>query len=167
MAFARKGLEVHSQPVCRIFEQGLEKAYPFFRQVDCHFSAQSREPHGGEQPGQPVAMVAVQVGNKDMLHAIEFAMCFHQLHLSAFSAVDEEKFVVVADELCAWMVAQGWFGRAASEYGDLKFVHLFCNRFPKISMFLLFGKKERAKKLAFQQAAFVTLDQGAGCGSAK
>lgn len=66
-------------------------------------------------------MVAVQVRNKNMVDALEFYFVFSQLHLCAFTAVDQEKPVVAVKHLGAGITFIGRSGRTAAQNGQFKF----------------------------------------------
>ena len=73
--------------------------------------------------------------------------------------------VIERQEVSREQIIYGWFGRAASEYGDLKFVHLFCNRFPKLVCFFCLAKRKGEKHGGAVEGDLLPFNK-AGCVSA-
>jgi len=71
---------------------------------------------GEQQSGKAQVMVAVQVRNKNMVDALKFYFVFPQLHLRAFTAVDQKKAVVAVEHLCAGIAVIGRSGCVAAQY---------------------------------------------------
>jgi anti-sigma-K factor RskA len=46
--------------------------------------------HGKEQAHQPQVMIAMQMADKDVIYFVDWDLVSHQLHLSAFTAVDQK-----------------------------------------------------------------------------
>jgi len=62
-------------------------------------------------------MIAVQVGNKDMVDPASADFVFIHLCLGAFPAINQEKMVIQGDHLGSRVPVEGRDGRIISKYG--------------------------------------------------
>ena len=69
------------------------------RSIDVQGGGAPQEGKGGDESDEPEAVVAVQVGDEDVVDAGEFEPAAAQLHLDAFGAVDHEEFLTDVDDL--------------------------------------------------------------------
>ena len=70
---------------------------------------------GGNQSPQSKAMVAVQVGDEDMVQARELQAGFPKLELRPFATINHEKFVPHVEHLRGGDMPRGGQCRTASE----------------------------------------------------
>ena len=77
----------------------LERA----RGVDVQVLRSAKEAHTGEKADQPKVVVAVQMGNKDMVDLAAADLVFGHLHLGPFAAIDQKDVIFHGDDLCGRM----------------------------------------------------------------
>lgn len=80
--------------------------------VEVQISCSVIQVHGKEQAHEAEVMIAMQVRNKNMMDAMNGAVVLHQLHLCAFSAIHQEKFVLDFDQLRRGKSSVGWYRTA-------------------------------------------------------
>ena len=70
----------------------------------------SQQMHGRNKADQAKIMVAVHVADENVINALKLDPMASQLHLRAFSTVDEEELVARIQHLRSWISPQGWSG---------------------------------------------------------
>ena len=68
--------------------------------VDVKIVGSMMQVHRKDQAHQSEVMVTVQMADKDVADAVKVCLVFHQLHLSAFTTVDEEMEILNFYPLC-------------------------------------------------------------------
>src|ERR1700761_4728503 len=81
-------LELHSDD---LFQRG--------RGMEMKILRTSQQTHAGQQPDQPEVMIAVKVGNEDIIDLTTADLVFGHLHLGALATVDQEDLVLHSDHL--------------------------------------------------------------------
>ena len=76
--------------------------------------------HGEKQPHQTEVMVAVKMGNEDVVYAVQVCLETHQLHLRPFSTVDEKESILDLNQLRGWKSAISRQCAAGAKYGDVE-----------------------------------------------
>ena len=66
----------------------------------CSFSHQL---HGRNETDKPENMITVKMRNENMADPGKFGFCSSQLHLSSFTAVDQQITFIHIDQLCGWV----------------------------------------------------------------
>jgi len=90
---------------------------------DVHRGLAAAEVHGAEQAGQAEEVVAVEVGEEDGAHGLEFLMVDAHLGLGVLAAVEHEAGAVDVDYLSAAVAGDGGQRCSGTEYGGVE-VHL-------------------------------------------
>ena len=80
--------------------------------VDMQVADPTLQVHGKDQPHQSEVVVAVKMAYEDVMDAVEINLKAHQLHLSAFAAVDHKILVLDFNELSGGMPPIGGEGTA-------------------------------------------------------
>jgi hypothetical protein len=65
-------------------------------------------------------VIAMQVGDKDMIQAVKADMIFAHLQLGAFTTVNQIQFVTQIYDLCSGSMTQRRRSRTAAQYVDFK-----------------------------------------------
>jgi hypothetical protein len=78
------------------------------------------EMHGEDQTHQTKVVVAMKMTNEDVIDPVEVSLELHQLHLSAFAAVDEKIMILYFNQLSGRMSAIRWQCTARTQYGYLE-----------------------------------------------
>ena len=81
-------LELHSDD---LFQWG--------RGMDMKILRASQQAHAGQQANQPEVMIAVQMGNEDIIDLTATDLVFGHLHLGALAAVDKKNLILHRDHL--------------------------------------------------------------------
>ena len=80
-------------------KRGVQKVQQSFRSVDAERSLTVIQVQGAQQPADTVEMVSVKMPDEDRMDLVSPHAGAHQLHLGAFSAV-EQKHIAIADQRC-------------------------------------------------------------------
>ncbi len=67
--------------------------------MDMQLLGTTQQAHAGQQTDQPEIMIAMQMGNEDIVDFAAPDLVFGHLHLGAFTAVDQENLVFHRDHL--------------------------------------------------------------------
>lgn len=71
-----------------------------------HVLCASQQAHRGEQTDEAEVMVAVEMGDEDMVDLAASDLVAGHLHLGAFAAIHEEYLVFHGDNLCRGMTIE-------------------------------------------------------------
>jgi len=67
--------------------------------MEVHLLCPAKEAHAGEEADESEVVVAVEMGDEDMVDLAATDLVFGHLHLGAFAAVEEEKLFFHRDHL--------------------------------------------------------------------
>ena len=81
-------LQLHSDD---LFQRG--------RSMDMKILRASQQAHAGQQTNQPEIMIAMQMGNKDIIDLAAADLVFGHLHLGTLAAVDQKDLIFHRDYL--------------------------------------------------------------------
>ena len=87
--------------------------------VDVQFGGATQQAEGGDESEQPEAVVAVEVGDEDVVEPRELQPTLAQLQLGTLATIYHEKLVAHVEHLRGGIVARGGQGRPAAE--DMQF----------------------------------------------
>ena len=104
-------------------EYGAHIAFHFLRAMDDQLAEPSQHAQGGDQAGKPEAMIAMQVGDENVIQSAEFDAHTAHLHLRALSAVDHIQFVAQVDDLRCRQMASRRQGGSAPQYVHAEVCH--------------------------------------------
>jgi hypothetical protein len=65
-------------------------------------------------------MIAMQVGNEDVINAMHVQLILHELKLGAFSTINQKVIVLYFNELSGRHPTVSWYGSAGSKDGNFK-----------------------------------------------
>ena len=118
-------MEFHFEPgtLAEKVQQTLQHRAKVFRGVYMQGGRAPQQAKGGNQTDKPEAMVAVQVGNEDMVEMREFEPGTAHLQLRPLSAVDHIEFFAHIDDLRRGKVAHGGKCRPAAQNRQFELFH--------------------------------------------
>src|ERR1700753_3430629 len=67
--------------------------------VDKELLGSAEQPHAGEQTDQPEVVIAMQMGDEDMIDLAAADLVFGHLHLGSFPAIDKKDLILHRDDL--------------------------------------------------------------------
>ena len=103
------GIETHlkRQAFAKQVEQGPHERLHGCRSMYHQFPQSSQHAQRGDQARKPETMIAVQVGDKDMVQSAKLDMLMAHLHLRALSAINHIQLIPQVDHLRGGQVAGG------------------------------------------------------------
>lgn len=101
-----KRMKLH--PVAHAFaeevQQRLQQCGKFFRGIDVHGGRAAQHAECGKQADEAKTMVAVEMGNKDMVQAGKLQARTSKLKLSTFAAINHEQLFAYVHHLRTWVM---------------------------------------------------------------
>lgn len=82
-----------------MFELGKDNFIQPSMAVEVQVSFAVVEVHGKEQAHQAQVVVAMQVGDEDVTDAVPVGFKFHELHLGAFTTINQHNVILDFDQL--------------------------------------------------------------------
>jgi hypothetical protein len=96
----------------------IENIDQFGWSVEMQVLNSAQQAHTGDQPDQAEIMIAVQVGNENMVDPAASDFVLIHLSLCSFSTVNKEKMIIQGNHLGGGVPVKGRNGRVVSKYGD-------------------------------------------------
>ena len=90
------------------FENRVHHFFDAFRTVDIQWGFSSQKAERGNQSRQTETMVAVKMGNENMIDFGKPHFCFSHLNLCSFATIDEEMTFFHFQKLRSWRGIDGW-----------------------------------------------------------
>ena len=100
---------------------GFEKHFQSVRGMHIQRFGSSEQVHGGDEAVESEEVVSVQMRDEDVVDALHLHLVASQLHLGAFTAIDQEVLVMDVHYLSGRMVTHCVQCCATAEYGDFEF----------------------------------------------
>ena len=100
-------LDIISQVVCEESDLLLQNGAQLLRRVDVERCRPSHQSEGGDHANQSEAVVAVQMGDKDMPQLRETDTASAELHLRTLSTVEHQETVAHLHQLRGSIVTKG------------------------------------------------------------
>ena len=119
------GMELHRElePRAELPQHRVEHGPQGGRAVDVERGRAPQHAEGGDEAGQPEAVVAVQMGNEDGLYFGEAHVRPPQLHLRALTAIDHEELAAQLHHLGGGVVLQRGQRTAAAQNMYFEWFH--------------------------------------------
>ena len=93
---------------------------------DVEWGGASQHAERGYHANKTEAVVAMEVGDEDVVEPRELQLASTQLHLGAFATIYHEEFVAHVEHLRRGIVACGGQSRPAAKNMQFELFHVFC-----------------------------------------